>query len=106
MAWRAFYADGRRWTSAEGRWEALPREGLVVAVWWDDQGQRHLECGGDAMILIRHQIISVNLPTIAFNAAAELEANEGRLKFGELMPPDAWAQLRAEADDARELPAA
>lgn len=105
MRFRAFYADGRRPTSADTTWAALPPDGLVVAVWWDAAGTRHLECGADALWSDGTEIVSVNLPgTLA--RAARLEAATGGLKYGVYLQPDLWAAIRAEADDARTPPEA
>lgn len=104
MRWRVFLADGTEIPSSEEIWERLPREGIVVAVWWDDSGQRHLECGQDALVNTGEEIVGVNLPTPLFLHAAQQEADIGRLKFGQLLDPHQWAEVRAEADEARLVP--
>jgi hypothetical protein len=105
MRWRAFYADGRRVSSADCAWRELPAHGLVVAVWWDAHGQRHLDCGADGLVHTGDAIVGVNLPGVMFEEAGRYEAEETRcLKYGEYMQPDAWAAVRAEADDARVAP--
>jgi hypothetical protein len=104
MRWRAFYADGRRYSSADGPWVDLPAYGLVVAVWWEANGQRHLECGDDALVLASDAIVGVNLPTPRFERAAYEEQQRGALKRGVYMDPESWAVVRQEAEDARTPP--
>jgi hypothetical protein len=73
-------------------------------VWWDAHGQRHLDCGADGLVHTGTAIVGVNLPTPLFQWAAEKEAEDGCLKYGEYMQPDAWAAVRQEAEDARTPP--
>jgi hypothetical protein len=100
IVWRAFLASGSEVTSEDMPWSELPH-GVIVAVWWDDNGQRHLECGADSLVHTGHAIVSVNLPTIEFQEAAAVEASLGVLKFGKYLPPELWAAIRERADNAR-----
>lgn len=102
MRFRAFYADGTEITSRDMIWADLPDQDLVVAVWWDEKGTRHLECGADAIIEVTGELISVNLPTSEFRGAARRSGDA--IKFGVYMAPEAWATIRKRADDARVAP--
>lgn len=104
VRWAAFYADGAIVTSAQSTWEALSPLDVVIAVWWDENDTRHLECGADSLVNTGASIVSVNLPTPAFESISNSEAAAGRLKYGVYMDADAWAQLRQVADDYRTPP--
>lgn len=101
MEWRAVYAGGSVRSSQEGDWADLDH-GVVVAIWWDDQGIRHLECGSDALVNTGKAIVGVNLPTIGLTEAAIIDASVGLLKYGMLLEPDQWAKVRELADGIRE----
>lgn len=103
MQWCAFYSDGTRRTSRDWAWADLPHN-VVIAVWWDADGVRHLECGDDALVSTGTSIVGVNLPTVGLYEAAIIDSATGALKFGTLMDPHDWARVRALADDCREFP--
>lgn len=105
MRFIAFFADGSVRDSSHMPWVDLPHD-LVVAVWWDENGTRHLDCGFDALINTGTEIVGVNTPTNPFETAARKEAKAGHLKYGVYMDPDAWAEVRALADEARTPPEA
>lgn len=102
MKWRVFYADGVSVTSDQCDWASLPSQGVVIAVWWDDRGIRHLDCGADSLVNTGQEIVSVNLPTLPLQRAAKREATAGVLKYGVYMEPESWAKIRAKAEEARD----
>lgn len=106
MRWRAFYADGRRYSSVDGPWENLPAQGLVLAFWWEPSGRRHRESGDDAILRVGDELVSVNTPTPAFVAVAEQAAAVGHLKWGQYLPDEAWAQVCRESDQDSSPPEA
>lgn len=106
MNWLVYYADGTIRSSQVFTWAELPVDGCVIALWWDSRGIRHLECGADTLVHTGDAIVSVNLPTLAFERAAQAEAGRGVLKYGVYMDPDAWTALRAVAGAQYKFPGA
>lgn len=79
---KLYYADG----SVYQDWTTAPTSGLVIAVWRDRDGVRHLECGDDSIYFDGETFYGVNLPCPELVAAAHDLAARGLLKFGLLIP--------------------
>jgi acetyl-CoA acetyltransferase len=97
VRWRAWYANGREYSSKDSLWQKLPKQGCVIVKWWPN-------CGDDSIIRIGDEFFSVNLPTREFETLAGMYATRGMLKFGELMESQAYAAIyeRALAAEAPE----
>lgn len=104
VKWVVFYADGHTRTSATDEWKYIPTHDAVIAVWWDENDIRHLECGDDSLVYTDEAIVGVNLPTLEFLATAQSEADCGILKYGVYMDPQAWTDLRQKAGDLEKFP--
>lgn len=103
MRWKAWYADGRVYSSEATSWEQLPREGLVV-VTGERDGKRFIESGDDAIVLAGEAIVGVNLPLPELEEVAVRLAEAGVLKYGVLMPDADYEALwlRAHVDQRPE----
>jgi len=98
VRWRIFYADGSNADSERHRWAEAPARGALIAVWYRPDGSRRVECGADAIYWDELQDpCSLNLPTAELVELAQRYAQQGRLKFGQLVPDQLYERVWLQA---------
>jgi hypothetical protein len=103
--WRAYYADGARYSSADTAWQALPGEGLVGVVVYLDEPYRRILDGHDWIWLEDGAFRLVDThPKWGKWAEKPAVRCASCLKRGAGMDNEAWAAVQAEMMAARVAP--
>lgn len=104
MSWRAFYADGARYSSADTEWQSLPATGLVGVVVYMEPPYRRIIDGHDWVWMEAGEFRVVDSTTWGEWADEPVVACAACLKRGEGMEDVAWAAVQAEMLTAVEAP--
>jgi hypothetical protein len=104
MKWRAFYADGSRFSSAEMHWQALPATGLVGVVIYLEPPYRRIIDGHDWVWMEGVELHAVTTHAEWGRWAPKPVACGSCVKQGAAMDDDAFAAVQAEMLAARTVP--
>lgn len=103
MTWRAYYADGTRYSSAERSWSDLPADGMVGVVVFSEPPYRRIIDGADWIWMEGGEVRTSGTMWGGWVEPPALECRSC-LKRCAALPDDEWKKVQREMTEDRRWP--
>lgn len=105
LRWRAYYSDGRTFASGDVAWAALPPDGCVGVVVFNEPPYRRILDGYDWVYMLDGKLFTVETNPVWGEWAAKPALRcLSCVKRGEAMEDEAWQAMRRRMFEDRTWP--